>query len=102
MNEHLEADGPDVFHHACMMGLEGIVSKRKDCGTFRPLAALDQEQEPERAGGETGSRRGLGSVVGQKRETFEPVTLGHIRSIVIKVLDHLAKGPLTHKGVHGR
>jgi bifunctional non-homologous end joining protein LigD len=29
-NEHLEADGPDVFHHACKLGLEGIVSKRKD------------------------------------------------------------------------
>jgi bifunctional non-homologous end joining protein LigD len=30
LNEHLEADGQDVFHHACMLGLEGIVSKRKD------------------------------------------------------------------------
>ena len=30
LNEHLEADGPDVLHHACMLGLEGIVSKRKD------------------------------------------------------------------------
>jgi bifunctional non-homologous end joining protein LigD len=30
LNEHHEADGPDVFHHACMLGLEGIVSKRKD------------------------------------------------------------------------
>jgi bifunctional non-homologous end joining protein LigD len=30
LNEHLEAHGPDVFHHACMLGLEGIVSKRKD------------------------------------------------------------------------
>jgi bifunctional non-homologous end joining protein LigD len=30
LNEHLEADGPDVFHHACMLGLEDIVSKRKD------------------------------------------------------------------------
>ena len=30
LNEHLEADGPDVFHHACMLGLEGIASKRKD------------------------------------------------------------------------
>jgi len=30
LNEHIEADGPDVFHHACMMGLEGIVSKRKE------------------------------------------------------------------------
>ena len=29
-NEHLEGDGPTVFAHACNMGLEGIVSKRKD------------------------------------------------------------------------
>jgi bifunctional non-homologous end joining protein LigD len=29
-NEHLEGDGPTVFAHACKMGLEGIVSKRKE------------------------------------------------------------------------
>jgi bifunctional non-homologous end joining protein LigD len=29
-NEHIEGDGPTVFVHACTMGLEGIVSKRKD------------------------------------------------------------------------
>jgi bifunctional non-homologous end joining protein LigD len=29
-NEHIEGDGPTVFAHACNMGLEGIVSKRKD------------------------------------------------------------------------
>src|SRR5215831_21299991 len=29
-NEHLEGDGPTVFAHACKMGLEDIVSKRKD------------------------------------------------------------------------
>src|SRR3984893_14814714 len=29
-NEHIEADGPTVFAHACKMGLEGNVSKRKD------------------------------------------------------------------------
>ena len=29
-NEHLEGDGPTVFAHACKMGLQGIVSKRKD------------------------------------------------------------------------
>jgi ATP-dependent DNA ligase len=28
-NEHIEADGLDVFNHACKLGLEGIVSKRK-------------------------------------------------------------------------
>src|SRR5215467_11843230 len=30
INEHIEGDGPTVFAHACKMGLEGIVSKRKD------------------------------------------------------------------------
>jgi bifunctional non-homologous end joining protein LigD len=30
LNGHIEADGPTVFAHACKMGLEGIVSKRKD------------------------------------------------------------------------
>jgi bifunctional non-homologous end joining protein LigD len=30
LNEHMEEDGPLVFHHACKLGLEGIVSKRRD------------------------------------------------------------------------
>jgi bifunctional non-homologous end joining protein LigD len=30
LNKHIEADGPTVFQHACKLGLEGIVSKRKD------------------------------------------------------------------------
>jgi len=34
LNEHIEADGPTVFAHACKMGLEGIVSKRKT-STYR-------------------------------------------------------------------
>ena len=29
-NEYMEGDGPTVIAHACKMGLEGIVSKRKD------------------------------------------------------------------------
>ena len=28
--KRMEDDGPTVFAHACKMGLEGIVSKRKD------------------------------------------------------------------------
>ena len=28
-NEHIEGDGPTVFAHACRLGPEGIVSKRK-------------------------------------------------------------------------
>jgi bifunctional non-homologous end joining protein LigD len=29
-SEHLEQDGPIIFEHACRLGLEGIVSKRRD------------------------------------------------------------------------
>src|SRR5262249_27051504 len=30
LNDHIEADGLTVFEHACLLGCEGIVSKRKD------------------------------------------------------------------------
>jgi bifunctional non-homologous end joining protein LigD len=33
-NEHMEGDGETVFRHACKLGLEGIVAKRKD-STYR-------------------------------------------------------------------
>ena len=39
-NEHIEADGPTVFAHACRMGLEGIVSKRKN-STYRSGPSRD-------------------------------------------------------------
>jgi bifunctional non-homologous end joining protein LigD len=29
-SEHLDADGERMFHHACKLGLEGIVCKRRD------------------------------------------------------------------------
>jgi bifunctional non-homologous end joining protein LigD len=29
-SEHLEGDGPEIFRHACKLGLEGIASKRRD------------------------------------------------------------------------
>jgi ATP-dependent DNA ligase len=36
------SDGPLVFAHACKLGLEGILSKRKDSRhRVRHLAALD-------------------------------------------------------------
>jgi bifunctional non-homologous end joining protein LigD len=28
VSEHIAADGPEVFAHACRLGAEGIVSKR--------------------------------------------------------------------------
>jgi bifunctional non-homologous end joining protein LigD len=30
LSEHLDGDGEVVFRHACKLGLEGIVSKRRD------------------------------------------------------------------------
>jgi len=30
LSEHMEGDGQIVFRHVCKMGLEGIVSKRRD------------------------------------------------------------------------
>jgi len=30
LNEHLIGDGANIFKHACLMELEGIVSKRRD------------------------------------------------------------------------
>ena len=30
LSEHLDGDGAVIFAHACKLGLEGIVSKRRD------------------------------------------------------------------------
>jgi bifunctional non-homologous end joining protein LigD len=56
-NEHIEAEGIEVFNHACKLGLEGIVSKRKE-SRYRSgrLGGLDQEQEPECTGSKARSR----------------------------------------------
>jgi bifunctional non-homologous end joining protein LigD len=35
INEHLEIDGPTMLQHSCRLGLEGIISKRKDL-PYRP------------------------------------------------------------------
>ena len=40
LNEHIKADGPTVLAHACRMGLEGIVSKRKN-STYRSGPSRD-------------------------------------------------------------
>jgi bifunctional non-homologous end joining protein LigD len=58
LSEHVEADGPIVFRHACALGVEGVVSKRK--GFALPLRAyrrLDQGQEPGLACGQARCRR---------------------------------------------
>ena len=63
LNEHLDHDdGALVFEHACRLGLEGIVSKRRNSPYRSQIGGLDQKQEPGGAGREAGSRGGLGSV----------------------------------------
>jgi hypothetical protein len=61
-NEHLDnEDGPLVFEHACKMGLEGIVSKRRD--SFYPSGRSPdwiKSKNPNGAGSEARSRGGLG------------------------------------------
>jgi bifunctional non-homologous end joining protein LigD len=60
-NEHLdEEDGPLVFEHACKLGLEGIVSKRRDSAysSGRSLHWV-KSKNPERAGCQAGAGRGL-------------------------------------------
>ena len=49
-NEHAEEDGAMVFRHACMMGLEGIVSKRLTApyrsGSSRDWIKVKNPQSP--------------------------------------------------------
>ena len=40
--------GPDLFRHACLLGLEGLVSKHRDRPYRRwTLSALGEDEEPE-------------------------------------------------------
>jgi hypothetical protein len=63
--EHIEADGPTVFANACKMGLEGIVSKRKDSAYrsgrspeyFRRLTSLSSSVSQKISEKITGVRR---------------------------------------------
>ena len=61
-NEHIEGDGPIIFVHACKLGLEGIVSKRKD-SMYRSGRSPDwlKKKNPY-ASGETGGGGGLGQM----------------------------------------
>ena len=46
--------GSDLFRAACNMGLEGLVSKRRDCPYVWQVEALVEGDEPEAAGDEPG------------------------------------------------
>ena len=59
-NEHIEGDGETIFRHACKLGLEGIVSKRKD-SPYRSGRSPDwlKMKNPDAPGREAGGRRRL-------------------------------------------
>jgi ATP-dependent DNA ligase len=63
-NEHIEGDGPTVFAHACKMGLEGIVSKRRD-SAYRSGRSPDwlKMKEPCLRGVAAGGRKRIGGDV---------------------------------------
>ena len=56
-NEHIEGDGPTVFAHACKLGLEGIVSKRKDSAYRSGRSAREGKPTPSSPTIGRGSRR---------------------------------------------
>jgi hypothetical protein len=42
--------GPDLFRHACLMGLEGLVSKHRDSSIALVGSTLDQGEESAESG----------------------------------------------------
>ena len=60
--------GPDLFRHACLMGLEGMVSKHREStyrgGRFR---SLDQGQEPAASGVQPACRISSVEALSQER-----------------------------------
>jgi bifunctional non-homologous end joining protein LigD len=61
LNEHIAERGDIVFRHACKLGFEGIVSKRLGSPYVSGRSRhWGQVEEPISAGGQAGSRRGLG------------------------------------------
>jgi hypothetical protein len=45
LSEHLDGDGGLAFRHACRMGLDGIVPKRRDRPYRSGRCGLDQGEE---------------------------------------------------------
>ena len=63
LSEHLDGDGETIFRHACALGAEGIVAKRRD-RPYRSGRCPDwgEGEEPGRAG--SNAHHGMG-VIGQ-------------------------------------
>jgi bifunctional non-homologous end joining protein LigD len=58
LSEHLNDNGSIAFQQACKLGLEGIVSKRREPAlSLWTVGRLDQGQEPKRTGSHEANRR---------------------------------------------
>jgi hypothetical protein len=69
-NEHMdEADSSLIFQHACKMGLEGIVSKRKD-SAYRSGRSPDWSKNPNAPVVEREAEGGLGSIRSARTPAF--------------------------------
>ena len=83
-SEHLETDGPTMLEHSCRLGLEGIISKRKD--------------SPYRSG------RGESWLKSKCRESQEFVIIGYVpstaasKSVGSLVLGYYENGKLQYAG----
>jgi hypothetical protein len=96
-SEHLDGDGETIFVHACKLGLEGIVSKRRDL-PYRSgrMQGVGQGQEPGEPGRAAHRARGVVttsepvSPQGVESSAYDQVGLGGERP----VRHNLAKGVL--------
>ena len=67
LNEHISEPGDIVFRHACKLGLEGIVSKRRARPTDPGARMIGSSSRTRSAGREAGGGRGLGIVSQRSR-----------------------------------
>jgi hypothetical protein len=96
-SEHMDGDGATIFAHACKLGLEGIVSKRRDL-PYRSgrMQGVGQGQEPGEPGRAAHRARGVVttsepvSPQGVESSAYDQVGLGGERP----VRHNLAKGVL--------
>ena len=73
LSEHIDsADGEAVFRHACVMGLEGIVAKRRDRRACRQNNLISHSSRGRRVLELTNNQRGAGRT---SREPFATLLL---------------------------
>ena len=67
-SEHLAGDGKKIFEHACKLGLEGIVSKRRDApyrsGRSKAWLKIKNHESPATQRLEDGAQSGPGEQLG--------------------------------------